>query len=490
MSVHVYDVPAGEPVSRAFHVRADDRAVPVLEMQVSALPFNRRWPGHQRSEDQRETAYFVSFDMDGPVTIVVEPARPFQNVVIRPASAKIQPAVLDGVITFEISGFGGYTVELDGYHQALHIFTNPFKSYAVDLDDENTLYYGAGVHDVGVIDLKSNQTVFIDEGAVVYARIFARNADNIRILGRGILDNSRNKEEILFDLDELGKGDTAVNNAVRIHTIRLEACHHIEIDGITIRDSLVYNIAPYACTDLLIDNVKIIGCWRYNSDGINMHACSRCRIRNCFIRTYDDSICVKGLDQTYDGANPELCEDIVVDNCVIWNDWGKCLEIGAEANAEIMHDITFRNCSIIHCTSAVLDAFNVDYADVHDVVYEHIDVEYDPVFQRPQIQESDSGLFVVDPESTYLPSLLSTCVTKHHEYSHGAERRGKIHNITFRDIRVTASRMPPSWFVGYDEQHQSSDIRIIDLFLNGEKVTTLEQANVRIGDFAGNITIE
>ena len=57
-----------------------------------------------------------------------------------------------------------------------------------------------------------------------------------------------------------------------------------------------------------------------------------------------------------------------VSNCVIWNDWGKSLEIGAETRAEEIFDILFDSCHIIHACVNPLDCYNVDYADVHDVV--------------------------------------------------------------------------------------------------------------------------
>ena len=47
------------------------------------------------------------------------------------------------------------------------------------------------------------------------------------------------------------------------------------------------------CRNLDIEDVKIIGNWRYNSDGIDMHNCEYVRIRDCFVRTYDDSICIR-----------------------------------------------------------------------------------------------------------------------------------------------------------------------------------------------------
>lgn len=181
-----------------------------------------------------------------------------------------------------------FTVEPYGRRNALHIFADPISGYRIDEADENVIYFGKGEHDVGMIHLRSNQTLFIDEGAVVYACVRAIDAENIRMIGRGILDNSRNKEQILFEANA-ENNDTAVKNAVRLHTIQLEYCTNIEIEGITIRDSLVYNIRPIACRNLDIKNVKIIGCWRYNSDGIDMHNCVNVNIENCFVRTFDDS---------------------------------------------------------------------------------------------------------------------------------------------------------------------------------------------------------
>ena len=39
----------------------------------------------------------------------------------------------------------------------------------------------------GLIELKSGQTLYVDEGAVVYGMIYAQDARDIKIMGRGIL---------------------------------------------------------------------------------------------------------------------------------------------------------------------------------------------------------------------------------------------------------------------------------------------------------------
>lgn len=488
MSFRVYNPPTGEALSDLFECAIEGQKIPLHEARVSAYPFNRRWPGHQRSLDQTELVAFAAFEMDAPVTMTIKPNREFHDVIVRPLSKKVAPVIRDGVITLTIPSAGGYTVELDGYHQALHIFADPVKKYDVNPDDPNVIYFGPGIHDVGMIKPRDNQTVYIDEGAVVYACIHANKAKNIKVLGRGILDNSRNKELITYEVKSLGVGDFDVGNSVRLFTIQFTDCIGVTVDGITLRDSLCYNLSPLSCDDVVIDNVKIIGCWRYNSDGINLQNTRRAVVRNCFIRTYDDSLCIKGDSKFYYAP---ICEDILVENNVIWCDWGKALEFGAETFADEMRNITFRNNDLIRCSSVAMDIMNVDCAEIYNVLFEDIRVEYDPVSQPLKIQKTDEEVYVEDPNSTYMPMLFLAHTEWHYEYSQGrADRRGWIHDVTYRNITVTAPRVPRSAFRGYDAEHPTRGMHIENLVINGKRITTLEEANVEIGEFTEDITIK
>lgn len=485
MPANIYPVPGGRETSELYQLTVDGASAPVLAARVSAVPFNRRWPGHQRSPDQAEQAAYAMFETDGPVKITVKPQKAFRDVVIRPLSKGVEPTIDGGQITFTLPGPGGYTLELDGYHNALHLFADPVKRYDAGPTDKNLLYFGPGVHEREVTELKSNQTLFIDAGAVLFTRVSAENAENVRILGRGVIDNSRHKEKILFELEKTGDGTVDVCNSERFHTIQMKNCRNVEIDGVTIHDSLVYNIALFGCEDVLIDNVKTIGCWRYNTDGIDLHNCGRCIVRNCFVRAYDDAICVKGHD-----GYPQICGDTLVENCVVWCDWGKSLEIGAETRAEQIKNVTFRHCDLIRNSFAAMDIFNVDYGDVHDILYEDIRVEYDDVSQRPALQRGDGETYAEDPESEYMPKLFCAEIAKHGEYSGGLDRRGRNRNITFKDIRVYSKRMPPSAFGGFDEEHQTENVKIINLTHNGSKVKSPGEARITVHAFAEDIEMQ
>ncbi len=496
MSCKVYPVTQTELFCDDYEVKISGEAVSLNSARVSAHPFNRRWPGHQRGIEQSELINFLSFETDGPVTLEITPKESFDDFCVRPKESGARAHREGDRIILELSGAGYYTVEPYGRSRALHIFADSPADYVAYKNEENVIYFGEGEHDVGEIELKSDQTLFIDEGAVVYATVKACDANNIKILGHGILDNSKNKEKILFEVNA-EDNDADVGNAKRDHTVSFDYCKNILIDGITIRDSLVYNICPAACEDIVIRNVKLIGNWRYNSDGFDMHNCKNVLIENCFLRTFDDCICAKGFGawengetrMNHGGKCYDTFENLLVRNCVLWNDWGKCFEIGAECCAEEMFNIKFCDSAIIHVTGSVLDCYNIDYADVHDIVYENISVEYDDVIPDQKIQKNDSERYSdLEHDPDYAPNLISVIVGFHHEYSGGGTRRGKNRRLTFKNIRLYGRQKLKIKINGYDDDHRSEDIRIEDLSKNGERITSLDQTVNAFNEFTGNVT--
>ncbi|MBE6705324.1 MAG: hypothetical protein E7583_08685 [Ruminococcaceae bacterium] len=502
MSYKVYPITKTDLFTENYKIKINGKEYLPDTARVSAYPFNRRWPGHQRSIDQTELVNFLSLETDEALEFEIIPKDTFEKVEIRPLTLGIKPEISDGKIRFTLPKAAYFTVEPYGRQNALHIFADPLSDYSdIDKNSPNVIYFGKGEHDVGMIRLESNQTLFIDEGAVVYACIRATDAENIKILGRGILDNSRNKEKIKFEVNA-ENNNSAVNNAERLHTIQTEYCTNVTIEGITVRDSLVYNIKPVACENLDISNVKIIGNWRYNSDGIDMHNCVNVHINNCFLRTFDDCICVKGFDLFFEdnvmeaankamyrnGKSYDAFKNAVVENCVLWNDWGKCLEIGAETKAEEIYNIEFRNCNIIHVTGPVLDCMNVDWADVHDISYHDINVEYDETILQPVIQTSDSHKYV-NPDRDYSPALCSSNVIRHFEYSKGSTRLGRNRRITFENVNIFGRQTPKLIFKGFDAEHMCTEITVRNIFQNGKKLE-MKDFYTEINEFTENVIIE
>ena len=122
-----------------------------------------------------------------------------------------------------------------------------------------------------VASVEEMPNIDVDVDAVVFGSFYAVNASDIRIWGRGTIDGSQLKR---------GSGSG----------LGFSNCNNIKIEGIVLRDPAMWCCALFGCTDVEIDNVKIVGQWRYNSDGIDVVNSSRVRVRNCFVRSFDDAL--------------------------------------------------------------------------------------------------------------------------------------------------------------------------------------------------------
>ena len=476
-------------------VEVGGAALRVEQARCSAMPVNIRWPGHQRELDQTEICSFARFDFRGAGEVRVTPNRPFTNAVVRPVAAHVAVTREGETVRFVLPKAGAYSVEFDGRHENLMLFADPPHDWSdIDRTAANVRYYGPGEHDAGLITLKPGETLFIDEGAVVYGRVHAEDAPNVRICGTGILDASRVKE-VPVEIDpklaeEQRRKGWAITNVERFDAIRLMFCDNVRIEGITVRDSQIYAVRPVCCDGVTVDNVKIVGSWRYNSDGIDMHNCRKVRIRNSFVRTYDDSICVKGFDyilperdMLHKGVLHDVFEDVLVERCTIWNDWGRALEIGAETRAREIRNVTFRDCDVLAVHDVALDVQNCDYAHVHDIVYENIRVEYDP--EAPVTVYSASAKDFDPASRRGLAPLAAAVIHYIPEYSKpGAEHRGRISDVTFRDIDVFAPSLPPGSLRGFDAEHRVSGVVFDRIRLNGRDVTPEFRSAVKTNAFA------
>ena len=64
-------------------------------------------------------------------------------------------------------------------------------SRRIEKPENTTIYFEKGkVYNVGILTLKPNDTVYIEEGAVVSGCIYADHCDNISIVGNGIVNGA------------------------------------------------------------------------------------------------------------------------------------------------------------------------------------------------------------------------------------------------------------------------------------------------------------
>ena len=502
MSYKIYPVVKATEECRDYEVYVNGEKAELNTARVSSYPFNRRWPGHQRDIEQSELVNFLSMASDEEIELKIIPKNISYGVRIRPRSLEMKARTdANGVITIRIKGAAQFTVEPYGRSHALHVFIDPIVDYGVDINDASVLYFGAGEHDAGDIYLKSGQTLFIDEGAVVYATVFAFHGENIKILGRGILDNSKNKERILYEVNA-EENNRDVGNAHRDFTVNFVCCNNVIVDGITIRDSLAYNIDSVSCENVHINNIKIIGCWRFNSDGVHFANCVGCSLTNSFLRTFDDSVCVRGyanyeyprfLDNEREEDLLFECSDILIKNCVVWNDWGKNLQIGTELYSNEVKNIIFEDCKLIHTSGRALAMWLVDNAMVHDISFKDTLVEYDDYMLRGNIQNFDSDIYTCEYNADYGGYLVNFTVSWHHEYSlaESVDALGNINGVSIENLQLYSVQKPIFKFVGASPTSMIENVIFKGVYWNGEPITSeLFERQTDKNEFVSNVILE
>lgn len=464
--VIVYPMPEGETPSPDFKVTVNGTPAPVYQARVSARPENQVWPGHQRYIEQTEIASFCYFDTDQRVTIEIESEKPVDAVVIRPLSKKIKPNVNGRKISFAVNEPGQIVVEVNGYHHALHLFANPIAWPVEKKTAENTLYFGPGVHHPGIIKAKENQHIHIDGGAVVHTIIKVENAENVKITGRGVIDAS-----------SFARGS---GNAISIVN-----SHNITVDGLILRDPPSWTLTAFDSHHITINNVKLIGLWRYNADGIDISNSHTVSITNSFVRAFDDCIVLKGLKKG--DSKPKNVSDLFVDNCVLWNDWGRAIEIGAETVADSIYHCSFRNIDIVHFVHIAIGIQNGDRAHIFDIHYEDIRIE-------APIRE---GFYLGDPHSPgqvdpFLEKTSGSGVLNHLIWVFLSENpyskdsiRGKVSDITFKNIRYQAPETPQLTIIGHSREHAVSNITFDNIQINGKKLNA--QSPIQMNDFVHDL---
>jgi len=398
-----------------YQVEVNGQSIPVYPVRVSAAPINHIWPGWQRSINQSEEAWFADFDLpsDGcPAEVRIRLLQPaIEDVELRPHKYAPVWKLQGKEVVFKLKRPEQLVLLVNGLHGALHIFANPPFVYEPRPDD---IYFGPGVHEAGLIMPKSGQRLCLDRGAVVYGAIFVYQAENVEIIGRGVLDSSKIKcpkeavagepgGEVMAEIAKLGfdfqKWYVGGNLVVF-------GSHQVTVSGIILVDSPSWSvIIRNHCRNVAIDNLKIVGQWRYNSDGVDVCASSHVTLRNSFIRTFDDCIVARA---PWLWGETEPVRDFLSEHCVLWCDWGKNLEIWNGDKESLIEDIVFRDIAVAHATDFIISIttrYGAEDILVRRVLYEDIEVQVENFCPRPLNQVEDCPNFP-ENDTERLPQLV------------------------------------------------------------------------------------
>lgn len=310
--VTTYPAPVGEAFRGDYAVTVNGKPVDVYAAQ---------------SEFFEGDYSFASFDFAGKVEIRVTSAAAFEHAAIQPAGSAVRverkeanEIVLAADAPLRIS------IERNGRIKPLLLFGNAQETDAPHPGDPQVVYFPPGVHRPGKIALTDNQTLYLAGGAVVKGCVHA-TGKNITIRGRGILGG---EESPRFQ----GPGR---------YLLDCQDCQNLTVRDITLRNPWGWTFVTWNCDGVLIDNVKICGSRMLNDDALDLVNTQNATVRNCFFRTQDDSIAIKGL------ANmTRPCENILIEDCAFWTDVANIFRIGYECETAGMRNITARHIDVLH----------------------------------------------------------------------------------------------------------------------------------------------
>ncbi len=391
-----------------------------------------------------EVAHYAILSGTDDLTVEVDVGFPFERVTIRPLSARVIPRWTERCLRFKVTAPCRLSVEFDDdMRHPLFVLINPPDRDIPERGQRGIHFFPSGmVHEVGEVRLGSGETAYIEDGAVVRGRFVASDVRGVCIRGRGILDGSTWRSRPA-DAKSL---------------IRIERGVQVYIEGITLVDAASWHVVPMACSDVQIQNVSILGI-NGTGDGIDVVSCQRVNIADCFIRTKDDCIALKGVEPLGGTTATGNVYDVRVSGCVLWNaEWGNAVEIGYETRCAEIARVVFRDMDVIHCelegngSGAVFAIHNGDRAMVRDILYENVRVE-------------DAREKLID-----LKVLRS-------RYSRDKER-GHIRDVRFRNVQVVDGPFPVSILRSYDQDHSVSDITIENLVIAGRHITSANEARM------------
>lgn len=422
IEVVTFPAPPGEPLSQDFEVWADGKPVAVYTARVLDPPFaGKQW-------DYGGAYSFANFDTSGPVSVRIVSKRSLRETVIRPHTAGVEFKVEDDhTLILKLLGPRKLSIEPDGKKQPLLLFANPLQEDLPKPDDPGVIYFGPGVHEPGAIEVGDNQTLYLAGGAVVKGAIIARGS-NIRIRGRGILDGSDY---------EWRKGPYHV-------TIGIQGSN-VTVSGITIRGSSHWTIVPRDSRHVTIRNVKLCNSRVQNDDGINPCNSQDVLITDCFIRSDDDCVALKGLG--FQATNSDV-ERITVENCVLWCDRARVFLLGHESRAEYMRDVTLRNLDIIHfsMTPFLLEPgedMRLENVHIEDVRI-HGEGQGELIRLRPVVNQYMRKKVPGFIRSVHFKNVaVEGAPGQYRIQLVGADAEHNVQQVTFENVSVLGTRLTP-----------------------------------------------
>ena len=322
-----------------------------------------------------------------------------------------------------------------------------------------TVYLPAGNYLSGSIHLKSNISLYIDQGATIIASdddVYDHAEQTVNTTyqdyGHSHFHNSLVWGEDVHDVSILGPGtiygkgllrDYKKGSPIADKALTLYKCRNIIIRDVTFAHGGWFAILATGVDNLTIDNLKM----DTNRDGMDIDCCRNVHVSNCSVNSpYDDGICLKS---TFALGFARATENVTITNCQVSGyDEGSFLDgtykrtsqpeyglhptgrikFGTESNGGFKN-VVISNCAFDYCRGLALET--VDGALLEDVSISNItmrDITNSPIFLR-------LGARMRGPQGTPVGELRRVTISNVRVYNADPEYGCQITGIPGHDIK-------------------------------------------------------
>ncbi len=431
-TVVTYPAPDGAKLNSAFSVEVRQSG------ETEWMPVDVYAVKVDKTEGVKHSAATVSmayFDFDGIIDVrVTSNELPVKDVQVRPVSYNI-PVEKDGnSFSFSLDTPRNLSVEVNGeIFNNLQLFANPIEKNKPSerelkklKKDKKYHYYGPGYYNVGTITLGSGETMYVAGGAVLDGNVEIKEADGVKVIGRGMIYPERN----------IG--------------VMVSESSNVEVNGI-----FTTQCAVGGSDNVKIENVKVMS-WYGWGDGFNVFASNNVRYKHIFARTSDDCTTIYATRKGYKGG----CKNIMTEDAVLWADvahpfmiglHGSAAELGVDAPADTITDIVYRDVDVID-----MNENQIDYQGVFAIVAGDNNIVKNITFDNIRIENFRKG------------KLIDMRIAWNKKYC--AAPGQCIENVLFKDIYYNGDRSELSLMIGYDESRKIKGVTFDNLVINGEHI--------------------
>ncbi|HEY5137820.1 MAG TPA: hypothetical protein VIJ25_00665, partial [Methylococcales bacterium] len=338
----------------------------------------------------------------------------------------------------------GIKFENSLYH-TMHIFANPPKPAV----PAGALYFGPGVHDVGLSYTlsPSQNVVYLDGGAWVKGTLNIINAKNVKIIGPGVLSGENWPWESISTI--IAKDWNEANKYFLIHAHDNGPAitdTPIEIKGTTLVASPAVNINLNNLASLDIDNVHVLSPWTYNTDAFDVQG-NNVNITNSFSFVNDNTLIAEFSSRG----------EYNVTDCVIN---GRTINVGYGYFTSLTSAANLNNIDIIYPEFASLLPEDPTW---HTAVFE---AKIDGSSSNIVVENQYYNNIVIDGDVDQLFEFVIDDTV----WGAPGPAQGNMRNINFKNIELLGKQRFKSEIKGKDNNNQIHDITFTNLKIDGTYV--------------------